>query len=432
MSETPSNVVIVVAAAALMTAVGASTGSTAATYTKIYSFCAQANCADGEYPRNGVTIDAEGNLYGVTTAGGGEAGAGAAFALMKKRGGYTYRQVYGFCSVGNCTGGGMPSGRLIVDVNGNLYGVTSEFGKFGGGSAYELVPNAKKTRWKLQVLYDFCSKPSCVDGTRPNATLTYQGAGSGTQYDGVSPLFGISTGGKNGDGVVYQLTFVDGRTTRKERVIYNFCAQANCTDGGGPSGVIADANGNLFGATQSGGANFGGVLFKMAPKTSGGFKQTVLYPFCSETNCTDGSEPLSELVFGQDGALNGTTFGGGATNNGTVFSFLPGTSEETVLYSFCEAQNCADGTNPLTAGLAIDAGGVMFGSTVGGGANGHGVVYSLDGGTQQVLKSFCEEANCTDGSSPIDSVTLDSAGNAFGTAQTGGDNNGGVVFEIRP
>jgi uncharacterized repeat protein (TIGR03803 family) len=426
-----SNINLAITAAAFTVTFAAATESAAATYTKIYSFCAQVNCADGAQPRNSVTIDADGNLYGVTT-GGGDAGSGTVFALKKRADGYTYRRVYSFCSKANCADGRMPSGRLIVDVNGALYGLTSDGGKFGGGVAYELIPNARKTRWKFQALYDFCRKPSCVDGSGPGFALTYQGAESGAPYDGMSPLFGAGRGGKYGGGVAFRLTLVEGQPKRKEDVIYDFCAQPNCDDGASANGLIPDAAGNLFGTTASGGAHFGGVLFKLTPKANGRFKETVLYPFCSQTNCTDGSSPLSQLVFGPDGSLNGTTVQGGANNNGTVFGFLPSTSTETVLYSFCEVANCADGTNPLTAGVAIDADGVMFGTTAAGGANSRGVAYSLNSGTEQVLKSFCEEQNCTDGTDAIDGVTLDSSGNAFGTAQSGGDNSSGVVFEIQP
>jgi uncharacterized repeat protein (TIGR03803 family) len=423
----PAFITVIIAISAIASA------SEAATYTRIYSFCAQANCPDGSSPNTTVTLDSDGNIYGVTPSGGGESGAGTAFALIKKRTGYIYRKVHSFCSQSNCTDGWEPSGQLIVDVNGSLYGVTQRGGKHDGGVVYQLIPNGQKTKWKSKVLYDFCRKANCVDGGQPYFALTYQGAGSGDRYDGTSPLYGTARGGKYGDGSAYRLSYVDGRTKRREDIIYDFCSQQNCVDGAFGNGLIADAGGNLFGSTVSGGPNYGaGVVFELTPKANGKFKEKVLYAFCGQTDCLDGDEPLSPLLFGADGSLNGTMVFGGANTYGGVFSVLPTTSQEKVLYNFCSLANCADGDNPGNSGVAIDSNGAMFGTTAAGGANNDGIVYSLKNGSLRVLKNFCEESNCTDGGVPSDGVVLDSSGNAFGTTQRGGDNGAGVVFEVKP
>ncbi len=139
-----------------------------------------------------------------------------------------------------------------------------------------------------------------------------------------------------------------------------------------------DGSGNLFGTTQSGGAvepscaQGCGVAFKLVP--DGAFStETVVYDFCSLTNCTDGVGVAAPLIMDSSSNLFGTTSSGGANNQGTVFK-LDGT--EQVLYSFCAQTNCTDGRTPQ-AGLIMDAKGDLFGTASGGGANNGGTVFEL-------------------------------------------------------
>jgi uncharacterized repeat protein (TIGR03803 family) len=99
------------------------------------------------------------------------------------------------------------------------------------------------------------------------------------------------------------------------------------------------------------------------------YTETVLYTFCSAANCTDGSAPVGGLIQDAHGNLYGTTqLGGGANNAGTVFR-VDNTGQETVLYSFCSAANCTDGGGQ-EAGLIQDAAGNLYGTTTEGGAHG--------------------------------------------------------------
>jgi uncharacterized repeat protein (TIGR03803 family) len=101
-----------------------------------------------------------------------------------------------------------------------------------------------------------------------------------------------------------------GARAQTESVLYSFCAENNCADGAYPiAGLVLDKRGNLYGTTQYGGAydrcayNSGcGVVFKL---TRDG-KETVLYSFCAQTNCTDGAQPPAAVVFDQKGNLYGT------------------------------------------------------------------------------------------------------------------------------
>jgi uncharacterized repeat protein (TIGR03803 family) len=213
-------------------------------------------------------------------------------------------------------------------------------------------------------------------------------------------------------------------------VLYSFTGGA---DGANPlAGVIRDSAGNLYGTTQGGGKAtcpppvgvYGcGVVYKVHP--SG--KETVLYSFCTQPNCTDGANPYAGVIRDSVGNLYGTTYSGGALGAGVVYK-LNTSGTETVLHSF----SGGDGEHPI-AGVIRDSAGNLYGTTYGGGAYGQGVVYKLDtDGNETVLYNFCAQPNCADGASPYAGVILDSKGNLYGTADFGGKYNKGVVFKLKP
>ena len=172
----------------------------------------------------------------------------------------------------------------------------------------------------------------------------------------------------------------------------------------------------------------------------------VLYSFCPQSGCADGSQPVASLIMDAAGNLYGTTVIGGAgvdcagPSCGVVFKLAPD-GTQTVLYSFCPQSGCADGAGPR-AGLLMDAAGNLYGTTkVGGtggtgGAFGQGVVFKLaPDGTETVLYSFCSQLpNCTDGATPGAGLIMDAAGNLYGTTALGGiaPGNSGVVFALTP
>jgi uncharacterized repeat protein (TIGR03803 family) len=166
-----------------------------------------------------------------------------------------------------------------------------------------------------------------------------------------------------------------------ETVLYSFCKQTNCTDGGDPhyAGVTRDASsGTLYGTTQLGGAHGAGTVFALAPGAAG-WTQTVLYSFCEQTiNCDDGASPEAGVILdASSGKLYGTTLNSGTGGYGTVFELAPNASKqwtETVLYSFT---GLSDGASPQ-AGVTRDASsGKLYGTTQYGGAHGYGAVFEL-------------------------------------------------------
>jgi uncharacterized repeat protein (TIGR03803 family) len=197
-----------------------------------------------------------------------------------------------------------------------------------------------------------------------------------------------------------------------------------CTDGANPgAGLIGDANGNLYGTTGFGGADDVGIVFKIH---ADGTNYTILHTF---EFGTDGQFP-SGVSADASGNLYGTTQLGGANGAGSVFKLAPDGSNYAVLYNFCSLSNCADGSEP-TAGLILDADGNLYGTVPNGGANGWGVVFALSpSGTYTVLYSFCSLPSCADGSTPEGNLAALSPGNLYGTTATGGSNNEGTVYQL--
>jgi uncharacterized repeat protein (TIGR03803 family) len=234
-------------------------------------------------------------------------------------------------------------------------------------------------------------------------------------------FYGITfSGGANDDGTVFE---------RSAAGTYRLRHAFNGSDGSYPDArVVADSAGNLYGTTVGGGANNGGTIFVLAPS---GILKT-LYSFCGATNCSDGTNTRAGLVGDANGNLYGTAEDGGANGNGVVFKIHADGTNYTVLYSF-KGPPTGDGANPL-AGLSADPSGNLYGTTFSGGANNGGTVFTIhpDGSGYAVLYNFCGLASCADGSGPSGGVILDAAGNLYGTTYTGGANNSGAVFSLMP
>lgn len=414
---------VVVAAGLIVVGLAPWSSASAHKPKTLYAFCAQSGCSDGSGP-NVVTFDAAGDLIGTTSTGGAH-GGGTAFRLLAG-GGHKWKHevIYDFCAKSGCGDGNGPSGALIEDTAGNLYGMTYAGGTANTGTVFELMPTTHK-KWKLKVLYSFAASG---DGSGPVAALTYAGASTGVLYDGTSPLFAETLdGGSIGDGVVFKLT--PGASGWTEQLIHGF----DWTDGGVPVGqMAADVTGNLFGTTLLGGTDWPGVLFEMSASTG---QETVLYNF---QDGPDGGEPGSNLLFDASGSLFGTAEIGGAHAKGVAFKFAVDGSawHQTILYDFCAQADCVDGSTPI-GNLAMDAAGDIFGTTYSGGGHdidanglGGGTVFELNG-TLRKLYSFCAAADCTDGEYPF-GVVLGASGDVFGVTEQGGPNGAGTVFELTP
>ncbi|HEX4159020.1 MAG TPA: choice-of-anchor tandem repeat GloVer-containing protein [Rhizomicrobium sp.] len=370
---------------------------------------------DGVLP-HGILLDVNGTLYG-TTSEGGASDAGTLFALDPDTGKETLLHSFDY------TDGGYPDGGLI-DVKGMLYGTTYFGGSGGCGTGCGTVFAFDPGTGAEQVLHSFGVG---TDGEYPDAGLVaVNGMLYGTTRQGGTGLNG------SGRGTVFAID----RKTGAETVLYSFCSQGGqyCTDGALPQGDLIDVNGILYGTTTSGGANCEadggcGTLFSLDPESGA---ETVVYSFCrwsAHGACTDGWGPFSGLVNVQ-GKLYGTTVSGGSKGGwGTVYSFDTITGKERVLHSFSDA----NGAYPY-AGV-IDASGMLYGTTPFGGRNGGGTVYSVDpnSGATRVVYSFpsCNLPPCPNGSEPLAGVIAVND-MLYGTTLDGGTANLGTAFRVRP
>jgi len=286
----------------------------AASYQVLYSFCSQHDsnfyvCSDGNEPQAGLVLDAAGNLYGTTAYAGILGSKGVVFKLAPDG---TETVLHAFCDTGDCAAGDYPIAGLLMDAGGNLYGTTFEGGAGGQGVVFALERRPPPfDGYRYRRYHSFCEQSGCTDGGLPYAGLVMDGAGN---------LYGTTAiGGAIGLGVVFK------QVGGTETVLYNFCSQSGCTDGAQPwSGLILDAAGNLYGTTSAGGNNIlaasgGGVVFKLAPDGT----ETVLYNFCSQSSCTDGSGPWAGLILDAAGNLYGTTQTGGNNGAGVLFIVTP-------------------------------------------------------------------------------------------------------------
>ncbi len=208
-----------------------------------------------------------------------------------------------------------------------------------------------------------------------------------------------------------------------ETVMYSFCSQNDCADGSYPyaSGLI-DINHKLYGTTALGGQFGQGTLFTFDPETE---RVSVLYSF----NGADGEG--GNGLLNVNGTLYGTSDGGGAYGHGAIFSFDLKTTTETVLHSFGSS---GDGAFPEMS-VPIEVKHVLYGTTAWGGVYGYGTVFSIDlkSGTETILHSF--QDNGSDGWAPWTGLTA-AHGTLYGATPFGGSGGGdsgcGTVYSVSP
>jgi uncharacterized repeat protein (TIGR03803 family) len=398
--------------------------SAAATEQVLHSF----NYSDGTHPYGGLIVDAAGNMYG-TTSQDGPTGAGTVFELIPNGSGqWGYQVLYNFCSVSGCSDGIGPMSGLILDSAGNLYGTTSQGGNaifgcgHGCGTVFQLSPSSGGS-WTETVLYAFSDGG---DGATPIGGLVLDSAGNlygTTSSGGASSIYCAQ-----GCGVLFMLKRgANGLWT--EQVLHSFCSVSGCIDGAVPNGLIFDTAGNLYCTTSQLGRYNGGTLFQLTPSLNGGWRSKMLYAF---GNGTDGALPNPGLVFDADGNMYGTTNTGGPYHSGIVFEIIPGASgewTEKIVHAFCSATNCLDGGLPL-AGVTVGAAGHLYGTASVGGSSGGGTVFVMTAATNGHWK---ETVLYDSYSGNLDQrLTLDTVENLFSMTTDGGNFYLGSLFEITP
>ena len=229
------------------------------------------------------------------------------------------------------------------------------------------------------------------------------------------------SGGTNSMGSVFKITSQGALTT-----VYSFCISEGCPDGDTPfAGLVLGTDGNFYGATESGGSGNGGVVYQLTP----GGVLTTLHQFCADLqpDCPDGEALYGGLVQGSDGALYGTTYLGGTSGNGTIFSITTA-GVFTTLHQF----SGQDGAHSM-APMMLDSDGYFYGTTTEGGSHSLGTIFKISpAGGFSTVYNFCSQANCADGSFPIGGLLQANDGNLYGTTNLGGTDNYGIVFKLMP
>jgi uncharacterized repeat protein (TIGR03803 family) len=281
--------------------------------TPVYSFQGTP-AADGAYPAAGLAIDTAGNLYGTTTQGG-QYNKGAVFELSpNSSGGWTETLIYSFSGA---VDGWSPQAPLTLDAAGNLYGTTIAGGLpntstclSGCGVVFELSPNSSGG-WTETVLHAF----DYSDGKWPASKLVFDASGNlyGTAVWGGNVSTSCQFGSSIGCGVVFQLSNVSGQWN--EKTIFTF----NDANGANPFGLAFDPSGNLFGATVDGGAGQAGTVYRLTRGPNGFWNERVIQPFSAGTG---GGGP-SGVTFDSSGKIFGAANYAGTTGYGVIFSIQP-------------------------------------------------------------------------------------------------------------
>jgi uncharacterized repeat protein (TIGR03803 family) len=304
-------------------------------------FAFPADGLGGSVPTGGLISDAAGNLYG-TTASGGAFGYGSVFKLSFENGTWTEDLLYSF--KGWPHDGSGPESALLLEA-GSLYGTTAAGGPSGFGTVFRLAPD-RSGGWTETILHAFNGK----DGSLPVlAPLVSDAHGN---------LYGVTQGycyrGTCGNGTVFELS-------PQQNASWSFKVLHSFGYSGQPdAGVIFDKAGNLYGTTTYGGPLncFGsgcGTVFKLT-HVANKWKFATIHTF----NYSNGAYPQGNLIMDSAGNLYGATLGGDNTYNGGVAFKLSPTKtgwSETVLHAFGAP---GDGSEPSS--LVLGASGQLFGS----------------------------------------------------------------------
>ncbi len=345
------------------------------------------NGTNGANPQADLIIDGQNNLYG-TTANGGASGVGTVFQVTA--GSNAISPIASF----NGLNGANPHGRLVRDLNGNLFG-TARNGGLGFGTVFEVAVGTN-------VITPLAAFDNTTTGANPETGLVLDGQGD---------LFGTaSSGGANSDGTVFEVVAGSNSITP--------LATFDGTNGQAPYALVADTAGDLFGITQLGGAYSVGTVFEVAASSTG-------IDLLASFNYTDGSSPQAGIFLDTSGDLFGTASLGGDNGYGTVFEFTPGSGG---LINTLASFNGTNGANPYSH-LTVDSQGNIFGTTHNGGTSNLGTIFEITAGSGAItpIASF----DYSDGAYPGGNIVVDSLGDIFGTTEYGGLYGYGTIYEVQ-
>lgn len=343
--------------------------------------------ANGAFPTAGLVEATDGVLYGTTTYGG-PFNAGILFRIKKD--GTSFLNLHSFAF-----DGANPYAVLTEGSDGALYGTA-----YAGGPDYVgTVFKINKDGANFVNIHEF----ALSDGANP-----YAGVIEGSD----SALYGTTYyGGTYNAGVVF-------KTNKDGSGFADVHAFSSGSGAHSSASLVEASDGALYGTTRSGGLTNHGIVFEL-DEDGGGFRTVHDFGFL------EGHNPYAGVIEGSDGALYGTTAYGGTYDFGSVFKVNRGGTGFLSLYNFT---NGAGSGAVSTAGLLEGSDGTLYGTTRGGGAYFNGTVFKInkDGSGFLTLHSF----NYPDGASPYAAVVEGSDGALYGTTFYGGAYGLGVIFKL--
>jgi len=390
----------------------------AQTFSVIHNF---SGGGDGATPMAGLTIDSAGELYGTANYGGNMSGScapkgcGVVYRLSSHNSGWVLIPLYSF--VGGNDGMNPQIANVVIGTDGEVYsstyygGGTCNGNNRGCGTVFKLQPSPNACHsvtcpWSETILHSFNGD----DGAGPVGAVVFDQSGN---LDGAT-----NTGSLRGGGTVYQLS----ASGWIETVLFHPYGYPG-------SGVTMDHAGNLYGSTFIG-MSSPGTIYELT-QSGQHWMGTEIYNF---SNGDDGYYPQAGLILDQEGNLYGATTTGGSGQGGTVFELSPSNGGWTynVLYSFTGPNNGIIVAGPI-GNLVMDAAGNLYGTTFADGEFGYGAAFKLsltDSGW--AYTSLHDFTNGSDGGYPYSNLVFDDSGNIYGTASSGGSSGNGVVFRLSP
>jgi uncharacterized repeat protein (TIGR03803 family) len=356
----------------------------AQSYQDLYNF----DCPTGCAPYGALTRGIDGNLYG-TTSNGGSNNLGTIFKVNPA--GTGYQVLWNF----DTTTGAPSEGLTLESADLNFYGTTS----VGGTPSYGTLYRFDSSSNTLTILHEFSSTEGYpfgppVEGTDKN-------------------LYGVATTGPD-SGAAYSLKVATA----------TFKLLPNPLPGYPLPTLFLASDGNFYGATQSGGENYLGTVFRMT--TAGAIK--IVHSFSGNP---DGAAPNAPLAQAKNGKLYGTTEHGGAQNEGTIFDLtLPPSSTETPLFSFDTSGGA--GYAPFS-GLLFATDDNFYGTTFVGGASDLGTLFEFtSGGSYIPLFDFTGNGGTVSGAYPGNTPLMEDTNGLFYGLTPSGGSDGGVFYSLTP
>ena len=361
--------------------------TTTEAYVKKFDFD---NLTTGANPGGTLLQAADGKMYGITELGGAN-NVGAAFQFNPSSGSFIKK--FDFNSTPN---GSTPYGSLMQATDGELYGMT----KIGGANNMGVLFQLDTATNILTKKFDFDS----LSGYNPRGALIQATDGK---------LYGMTNlGGTKNFGTLFQYDPVTNTFIKKNDF-------DSTTTGSYPYGSLVQAtDGNLYGMASSGGVNNLGVIFQYNPSNDTIIKK---YDF---DGAAHGMAPFGSFVQATDGNLYGMTNSGGANSAGIIFQYNPSTDTFTKKYDF---DGTAHGSEPYGS-LTQATDGKLYGMTSTGGSHNDGVLFQYDFSSNTFAKKIDFDGT-SHGANPWGTLLQASDGNLYGVTRGGGTADWGVLFK---